>query len=55
MATSEPIEPGYQTFVSDGGEEFGAVREVWSSSLVVYVEKVDPSMSRHRSSRDATA
>jgi hypothetical protein len=24
----EPIEVGYQTFVSDGGEEFGAVREV---------------------------
>ena len=38
MAQTEQIEPGYQTFVSDGGEEFGAVREVWSSSFVVYVE-----------------
>ena len=24
----EAIEVGFQTFVSDGGEEFGAVREV---------------------------
>jgi hypothetical protein len=27
----EAIEIGYQTFVSDGGEEFGAVREVSES------------------------
>jgi hypothetical protein len=33
----ENIEIGYQTFVSDGGEEFGAVRQV-SPELVVYVE-----------------
>jgi hypothetical protein len=33
----EEIEIGYQAFVSDGGEEFGAVRQV-SPELVVYVE-----------------
>jgi hypothetical protein len=32
------IEVGYQAFVSDGGEEFGAVREVSPSDLLVYVE-----------------
>lgn len=32
------IESGYQTFLADGGEEFGAVREVLSGSLIVYVE-----------------
>ena len=37
----ENIEVGYQAFVSDGGEEFGAVREVSPNGepgLVVYVE-----------------
>ena len=37
----EAIEIGYQTFVSDGGEEFGAVREVSPNGrpeLVIYVE-----------------
>jgi hypothetical protein len=37
----ESIEIGYQVFVSDGGEEIGAVREVSPSGrpeLVVYVE-----------------
>jgi hypothetical protein len=37
----EAIEIGYQTFVSDGGEEIGAVREVSPNSrpeLVIYVE-----------------
>jgi hypothetical protein len=37
----EHIEVGYQTFVSDGGEEFGAVRQVaphGRPELVVYVE-----------------
>jgi hypothetical protein len=37
----EAIEVGYQAFVSDGGEEFGAVREVSPNGrpeLVVYVE-----------------
>ena len=37
----EPIEVGYQAFVSDGGEEFGAVREVSPNGrpeLVIYVE-----------------
>jgi hypothetical protein len=32
------IEVGYQAFVSDGGEEFGAIRGVSSDGLVVYVE-----------------
>ena len=34
----EKIEIGYQAFVSDGGEEFGAVRDVAADGLVVYVE-----------------
>ena len=37
----ENIEVGYQTFVSDGGEEFGAVRQVaphGRPELVIYVE-----------------
>jgi len=34
----ETIEVGYQAFVSDGGEEFGAVREVTPTELVIYVE-----------------
>ena len=37
----QAIEVGYQTFVSDGGEEFGAVREVSPNGrpeLVIYVE-----------------
>jgi hypothetical protein len=37
----EKIEVGYQTFVSDGGEEFGAVRKVAPNGqpeLVIYVE-----------------
>lgn len=37
----EKIEVGFQTFVSDGGEEFGAVREIGPSGrpeLVIYVE-----------------
>jgi len=38
---NETIKVGYQTFVSDGGEEFGAVREVAPNGrpeLVIYVE-----------------
>jgi hypothetical protein len=34
----ERIEIGYQAFVSDGGEEFGAIRDVSPEGLVVYVE-----------------
>ena len=37
----EHIEVGYQTFVSDGGEEFGAVRQIAPNGqpeLVIYVE-----------------
>jgi hypothetical protein len=37
----EHIEVGYQTFVSDGGEEFGAVRQMaphGRPELVIYVE-----------------
>jgi len=34
----EDIQVGYQAFVSDGGEEFGAVREVSPTELVIYVE-----------------
>ena len=38
---AEAIEIGYQAFVSDGGEEFGAVRAVSPNGrpeLVIYVE-----------------
>jgi hypothetical protein len=36
----EPIEVGYQVFISDGGEEIGAVRRVASAGdrIVVYIE-----------------
>jgi hypothetical protein len=37
----EDIKVGYQAFISDGGEEFGAVREVspnGAPALVIYVE-----------------
>jgi len=34
----EKIEIGAQAFVSDGGEEFGAVRGFGRNSVVVYVE-----------------
>jgi hypothetical protein len=34
----EKIEVGYQAFVSDGGEEFGAIRSVSPDGVVVYVE-----------------
>jgi uncharacterized cupin superfamily protein len=37
----EKIKVGYQTFISDGGEEFGAVRQVapnGQAELVIYVE-----------------
>ena len=38
----EKIEVGFQTFVSDGQEEFGAVREISPDGrrLTVYVENV---------------
>lgn len=32
------IEVGYQAFLNDGGEEFGAVRDVSKQGVVVYVE-----------------
>lgn len=34
----ERIEIGYQAFLADGGEEFGAIRDVKKDSLIVYVE-----------------
>jgi len=34
----ETIEVGYQAFAADGGEEFGAIREVSRDGVVVYVE-----------------
>jgi hypothetical protein len=39
---SEKIAVGYQTFVSDGQEEFGAVREISPDGrrLTVYVENM---------------
>jgi hypothetical protein len=35
---ADSIEVGYQAFVADGGEEFGAVRDVGPDGVVVYVE-----------------
>ena len=32
------IEVGFQTFVADGDQEFGAVRSVSRDGLIVYVE-----------------
>ena len=34
----EKIQIGFQVFASDGGEEFGAVRHVSPSEIVIYVE-----------------
>ena len=34
----ERIQVGYQAFTADGGEEFGAVRDVADDAIVVYVE-----------------
>jgi hypothetical protein len=34
----ETIAIGDQAFVSDGGEEFGAIRELAGDAIVVYVE-----------------
>ena len=34
----ERIEIGYQAFISDRDEEFGAIRQVSPDGLVVYVE-----------------
>jgi hypothetical protein len=40
MAQQDPVGIGYQTFVSDGGEEFGAVRKISpdGTHITVYVE-----------------
>lgn len=35
---AEKIEIGFQPFLSDGAEEFGAVRDVSRDTVVVYVE-----------------
>jgi len=34
----EKIEPGFQVFLEDGGEECGAVRDVHRNELIVYIE-----------------
>jgi hypothetical protein len=38
MATLNPVQIGYQVFLTEGGEEFGAVRSVSHHQIVVYVE-----------------
>jgi hypothetical protein len=38
---SEKIEAGYQVFISDGDEAFGAVREISPDGLVVDVENAN--------------
>jgi hypothetical protein len=50
----EAIEIGYQAFVSDDGEEFGAVRAVSPNGrpeLVIYVENAGNSLSHSLQSR----
>jgi hypothetical protein len=37
-ATAQDIEVGYQAFVSDGGEEFGAVRAVTPEFVLIWIE-----------------
>jgi hypothetical protein len=34
----ETIQIGYQAFTSDGGEAFGAVRDITDDTLTIYVE-----------------
>lgn len=34
----QPIEIGYHAFTAQGGEEFGAVRDVLPQEVIVYVE-----------------
>jgi hypothetical protein len=34
----ETIRAGYQAFTADGGEEFGAVRDVTDDTITIYVE-----------------
>ena len=49
----EAIEIGYQVFIVDGGEEFGAVRKVapqGREELVIYVENAG-GLRRRRSRR----
>ena len=36
---TEPILEGFDVFVHDGDKAFGAVREVSSQNLVIYVER----------------
>jgi hypothetical protein len=38
VARHETIEIGHHAFTEDGGEEFGAVRDVDDDAIVVYVE-----------------
>jgi hypothetical protein len=38
MTENTKIAVGDQTFVADGGQEFGAVRQVFPDELLVYVE-----------------
>lgn len=43
----EEIKTGFHAFTADGGEEFGAIREVSPTTVVVYVENSgDFSVSR---------
>ena len=42
------IESGFQTFLTDGGEEFGAVRDVRpNGDLLVYVENAGEFVVQH--------
>ena len=35
---SQPIKPGFQAYLADGAEAFGAIREVTPHGIVVFVE-----------------
>jgi hypothetical protein len=38
IARPNPVEVGYQVFLTEGGETFGAVHAVFADELVIYVE-----------------
>jgi hypothetical protein len=38
MAPTNTVEVGYQVFLTEGGETFGAVHDVRTDELVIYVE-----------------
>jgi len=48
---TEEIEIGFQAYVSDGGEEFGAVRAIGEHRGELIITSRTPATSRFRSTR----